>query len=82
MGCGQRQIHSPGGCQGNRESSWSVAEAHGYIDGEVIPIELAEEIIARITATIDVPVTVDFEAGIVKMTVSWPITFRAFLIWA
>jgi 2-methylisocitrate lyase-like PEP mutase family enzyme len=44
-------------------SSWSVAEAQGYRDGEAIPIELAEQIIARITATIDVPVTVDFEGG-------------------
>jgi 2-methylisocitrate lyase-like PEP mutase family enzyme len=44
-------------------SSWSVAEAQGYRDGEVIPIELAEQIIARIVATIDVPVTVDFEGG-------------------
>ncbi len=44
-------------------SSWSVAETQGYRDGEAIPIELAEQIIARITATIDVPVTVDFEGG-------------------
>jgi 2-methylisocitrate lyase-like PEP mutase family enzyme len=44
-------------------SSWSVAEAHGYRDGEAIPIELAEHIIARITATVDVPVSVDFEGG-------------------
>jgi 2-methylisocitrate lyase-like PEP mutase family enzyme len=44
-------------------SSWSVAEAQGYRDGEVIPIELAEQIVARIAATIDVPVTVDFEGG-------------------
>ena len=44
-------------------SSWSVAEAQGYQDGEAIPIELAEQIVARIAATIDVPVTVDFEGG-------------------
>src|SRR5438477_5626626 len=44
-------------------SSWSVAEAQGYRDGEAIPIELAEQIIARIAATIDAPVTVDFEGG-------------------
>jgi 2-methylisocitrate lyase-like PEP mutase family enzyme len=44
-------------------SSWSVAEAQGYRDGEAIPIELAEQIIARIAATIDVPVTVDIEGG-------------------
>src|SRR5712691_9399813 len=44
-------------------SSWSVAEAQGYRDGEAIPMELAEQIIARIAATIEVPVTVDVEGG-------------------
>jgi 2-methylisocitrate lyase-like PEP mutase family enzyme len=44
-------------------SSWAVAEAQGYRDGEAIPIEFAEQVIARIAATIDVPVTVDFEGG-------------------
>ncbi len=44
-------------------SSWSVAEAQGYRDGEAIPIEFAEQIIARIAATIDAPVTVDIEGG-------------------
>src|SRR5215471_8061284 len=34
-------------------SSWSVAEAQGYRDGETIPIGLAEQIIGRIVATID-----------------------------
>lgn len=44
-------------------SSWSVAEAHGYRDGEAIPITLVEQIIGRIASTIDAPVTVDFEGG-------------------
>lgn len=44
-------------------SSWSVAAAQGYGDGEAIPIEFAEQIVGRITATVDVPVTVDFEGG-------------------
>jgi 2-methylisocitrate lyase-like PEP mutase family enzyme len=44
-------------------SSWSVAEAQGYRDGESIPIALAQKIIARIAATIEAPVTVDFEGG-------------------
>src|SRR6202007_2378295 len=44
-------------------SSWSVAEAQGYRGGESIPIELVEQIIARIAASIDIPVTVDFEGG-------------------
>jgi 2-methylisocitrate lyase-like PEP mutase family enzyme len=44
-------------------SSWSVAEAQGYRDGENIPITLARQIIERIAATVDVPVTADFEGG-------------------
>jgi 2-methylisocitrate lyase-like PEP mutase family enzyme len=44
-------------------SSWSVAAAQGYGDGEAIPIEFAEQIVGRITATVDAPVTVDFEGG-------------------
>jgi 2-methylisocitrate lyase-like PEP mutase family enzyme len=44
-------------------SSWSVAAAQGYGDGEAIPIELAEQIVGRIAVTIDAPVTVDFEGG-------------------
>src|ERR1700704_3763557 len=44
-------------------SSWSVAAAQGYGDGEAIPIEFAEQIVGRIAATVDIPVTVDFEGG-------------------
>jgi len=44
-------------------SSWALAAAHGYADGEIIPMHLLEQILARIMATIDVPVTVDFEGG-------------------
>ena len=51
------------GAQAIATSSWSVAEAQGYRDGEAIPIALAEQIVARIVATIDAPVTVDFEGG-------------------
>jgi 2-methylisocitrate lyase-like PEP mutase family enzyme len=44
-------------------SSWSVAAAQGYGDGEAIPMEFAEQIAGRIAAAVDVPVTVDFEGG-------------------
>ena len=44
-------------------SSWSVASAHGYEDGEDLPLPLAEQIVERIAAAVDVPVTVDFEGG-------------------
>ncbi|NIJ34128.1 isocitrate lyase/PEP mutase family protein [Sphingomonas oligoaromativorans] len=43
--------------------SWSVAAAQGYSDGEDIPLDLALAIVARITASIQVPLTVDFEGG-------------------
>jgi len=44
-------------------SSWSVAEAQGYRDGEEIPVAVADQIIARIATTVDLPVTADFEGG-------------------
>src|SRR5205823_13136169 len=44
-------------------SSWAVAEAQGYRDGESIPITFVEQIMARIVSTIDAPVSVDFEGG-------------------
>ena len=63
-------------------SSWSVAEAQGYRDGETIPIGLAEQIIGRIVATIDVPVTVDFEGGYSEDRANCPTTSRVFSTWA
>ncbi|MEM7378448.1 MAG: isocitrate lyase/phosphoenolpyruvate mutase family protein [Pseudomonadota bacterium] len=43
--------------------SWSVAAAHGYKDGEAIPLDFALRVAARIAATVEVPLTVDFEGG-------------------
>ncbi|MBY8977534.1 isocitrate lyase/phosphoenolpyruvate mutase family protein [Rhodobacteraceae bacterium NNCM2] len=43
--------------------SWSVAAAHGFDDGEAIPLDLVLTIVERICASVDVPVTVDFEGG-------------------
>ena len=43
--------------------SWSVAAAHGYPDGETIPLDQALWIVERIVRSVDVPVTVDFEGG-------------------
>ncbi|MFK7912798.1 MAG: isocitrate lyase/phosphoenolpyruvate mutase family protein [Pseudomonadales bacterium] len=43
--------------------SWSVAAAHGYADGEAIPLDLVEQIAARICTTTTVPVSIDFEGG-------------------
>lgn len=41
----------------------NVAAAQGYRDGEAIPLGLVQQNIARITRTIDAPVSVDFEGG-------------------
>jgi 2-methylisocitrate lyase-like PEP mutase family enzyme len=44
-------------------SSWAVAAAHGYEDGEFIPLGFVEQVIARIACSVTVPVTVDVEGG-------------------
>src|SRR5262249_50591384 len=43
--------------------SWSVAAANGFPDGERLPLDLAIDNLARITATTDLPVTIDLESG-------------------
>ena len=62
-GAGSAKAILDTGAKAIATSSWAVAEAQGYRDGEAIPIELAEQIIARIAATVDAPVTADFEGG-------------------
>ncbi len=44
-------------------SSWSVAAAQGYADGEQLPLEEALSVVARITNRVKLPVTIDFEGG-------------------
>ncbi len=63
-------------------SSWAVAESHGYRDGEAIPLEFVEGIIARIVATVELPVTADLKEATAKTTTRWRKTFLAISIWA
>jgi len=44
-------------------SSWAVAKAHGYKDGEDIPLDFVLRIVSRIMKAVDLPVSVDFEGG-------------------
>jgi methylisocitrate lyase len=44
-------------------SSWSVANANGFADGERIPRLLAIDNLRRIVAATDLPVTIDLESG-------------------
>lgn len=60
---GSAQAIAEAGARAIATSSWAVAEAQGYRDGEAIPFGLAEQIVARIAATVDLPLTVDFEGG-------------------
>jgi 2-methylisocitrate lyase-like PEP mutase family enzyme len=60
---GSAKAIADGGAPAIATSSWSVAEAQGYHDGEDIPFDLANRIIARIVASVDVPVSADFEGG-------------------
>ncbi len=43
--------------------SWGVAAAQGYEDGEKMPLDEALSNLRRIVASVDLPVTLDFEAG-------------------
>ncbi|PRH16389.1 isocitrate lyase/PEP mutase family protein [Burkholderia multivorans] len=43
--------------------SWSIAKANGYADGEDMPRALAIEVLARIVAATDLPVSADLESG-------------------
>jgi 2-methylisocitrate lyase-like PEP mutase family enzyme len=43
--------------------SWSVAAAHGVEDGEALPLDAVLTNASRIVRAVDIPVTIDFEAG-------------------
>jgi len=54
---------SNAGAKAVATGSWPVANAQGYNDGEQIPLEFLAQIAERIAATVDVPLSVDFEGG-------------------
>ena len=60
---GGAQAIAEAGAKAVATGSWSVAAAHGYPDGQAIPLDLVLTIVARIAATVDLPVTLDFEGG-------------------
>ena len=43
------------------KSPLALAAAHGYEDGECIPLDLVTTVVARIAAAVDLPVSVDVE---------------------
>ena len=60
---GSAKAIADAGAKAVATGSWSVAAAHGYSDGQAIPIDLALQVISRIVETVDLPVSLDFEGG-------------------
>lgn len=52
-----------GGAKAVATSSWAVANANGFVDGERVPLALAIENLRRVVSATDLPVTVDLESG-------------------
>jgi methylisocitrate lyase len=52
-----------GGAKAVATSSWSVANANGFTDGERIPLALVIDHLRRIVGATDLPVTIDLESG-------------------
>ena len=44
-------------------SSWSVANANGFTDGERIPLDLAIDVLRKIVRAVNIPVSADLESG-------------------
>jgi 2-methylisocitrate lyase-like PEP mutase family enzyme len=60
---GSAKAVATGGARAIATSSWSVANANGFSDGEQTPLTLAIENLRRIVGATDLPVTIDLESG-------------------
>jgi 2-methylisocitrate lyase-like PEP mutase family enzyme len=60
---GSAKVATAGGAKAIATSSWSVAHANGFADGEQLPLPVAIENLRRIVGVTDLPVTVDLESG-------------------
>lgn len=60
---GSAKCVAAAGAKAIATSSWSVANANGFSDGEQIPLALAIENLRRIVGATDLPVTIDLESG-------------------
>jgi len=60
---GSAKAVAAAGAKALATGSWSVAAAQGYGDGQAIPLDLLVRVAARIVASTDLPLSVDFEGG-------------------
>ena len=63
---GSAKAAAAAGAKAIATGSWAVAIANGFDDGEKIPLELVLANLSRITANVDLPVSLDFEGGYAK----------------
>ncbi|GGD91917.1 isocitrate lyase/PEP mutase family protein [Rhizobium anhuiense] len=60
---GSAKAVADAGAKALATGSWSVAAAHGYGDGEKLPMSVLVETAKSITSVIDLPLSVDFEGA-------------------
>ena len=60
---GSAKAVAAAGARALATGSWSVAAAHGFGDGERLPLDLAIDNLARIARAVALPVTIDIESG-------------------
>jgi 2-methylisocitrate lyase-like PEP mutase family enzyme len=60
---GSSRVVAEAGAKAIATGSWSVAAAYGFGDGEALPLDVAIENLKRIVAVVQLPVTIDLEAG-------------------
>lgn len=60
---GSAKAVAAGGAPAIASGSWSVAAAHGFPDGEQLPLDLAIDNARRIVAATTLPVSIDIERG-------------------
>lgn len=60
---GSAKAVAQAGAKALATGSWSVAAAHGFADGEKIPLDLALDNLRRIVESTELPVSVDIESG-------------------
>src|SRR4051812_39295382 len=58
-----RVVAGTDGVRALATASHSIAATFGYEDGERIPLDLHLDMVARIAAAVDLPVSMDMEAG-------------------
>jgi 2-methylisocitrate lyase-like PEP mutase family enzyme len=60
---GSSRVIAEAGAKAIATGSWSVAAAYGFADGQDLPLEIAIANLQRIVAAVQLPVTIDLEAG-------------------